>query len=65
MVLNSAPQKQAPAEFLMGGHGRGTVERRLTAILAANVRGYSRPIAADEEVMLAALKTLRREVADP
>jgi class 3 adenylate cyclase len=49
----------------MGGHGRGTVEPRLTAILAADVRGYSRLIAQDEEVMIAALKTLRREVADP
>src|SRR5689334_19459927 len=41
------------------------VERRLTAILAADVAGYSRLMGADEEGMLAALKTLRREVADP
>ena len=41
------------------------VERRLTAILAADVVGYSRLMAADEEGTLAALKTLRREVADP
>jgi adenylate cyclase len=41
------------------------VERRLTAILAADVAGYSRLMAADEEGTLAALKTLRREVADP
>src|SRR5258707_8095779 len=45
--------------------GRGRVERRLTAILAADVAGYSRLMAADEEGTLAALKTLRREVADP
>jgi adenylate cyclase len=41
------------------------VERRLTAILAADVAGYSRLMAADEEGTLAALKTLRREVTDP
>jgi adenylate cyclase len=41
------------------------VDRRLTAILAADVAGYSRLMAADEEGTLAALKTLRREVADP
>jgi adenylate cyclase len=41
------------------------VERRLTAILAADVAGYSRLMAADEEGTLAALKTLRREVTYP
>src|SRR6266566_5535556 len=41
------------------------VERRLTAILAADAAGYSRLMGADEEGTLAALKTLRREVADP
>jgi len=40
------------------------VERRLTAILAADVAGYSRLMGADEEGTLAALKTLRREVVD-
>jgi len=41
------------------------VERRLTAILAADVAGYSRLMGLDEEGTLAGLKTLRREVADP
>jgi adenylate cyclase len=41
------------------------VERRLTAILAADVAGYSRLMGTDEEGTLAALETLRREVADP
>jgi adenylate cyclase len=41
------------------------VERRLTAILAADVAGYSRLMGADEEGTLATLKTLRREVVDP
>jgi adenylate cyclase len=43
----------------------GRVERRLAAILAADVAGYSRLMGADEEGTLAALKTLRRELADP
>jgi adenylate cyclase len=41
------------------------VERRLTAILAADVVGYSRLMGADEEGTLTALKTVRREIADP
>src|SRR5215472_9248194 len=41
------------------------VERRLKAILAADVAGYLRLMAADEEGTLSALKTLRREVTDP
>jgi adenylate cyclase len=43
----------------------GRVERRLAAILAADVAGYSRPMGADEEGTLARLKALRRELADP
>jgi len=41
------------------------VERRLAAILAADVAGYSRLMGADEEGTLARLKALRRELADP
>ena len=41
------------------------VERRLTAVLAADVAGYSRLMGADEEGTLSALKALRREVVDP
>jgi adenylate cyclase len=39
--------------------------RRLAAILAADVAGYSRLVGADEEGTLAALDTLRRELSDP
>jgi TolB-like protein len=39
--------------------------RRLAAILAADVAGYSRLMAADEVGTLAALKACRREVVDP
>jgi adenylate cyclase len=41
------------------------VERRLTAILAADVVGYSRLMGVDEEGTLAALKAIRRELVDP
>jgi adenylate cyclase len=40
-------------------------ERRLAAILAADVAGYSRLMGFDEEGTLAALKTHRGEVMDP
>src|SRR5215471_8870603 len=39
--------------------------RRLAAVLAADVAGYSRLMAADEVGTLAALKGCRREVVDP
>jgi TolB-like protein/class 3 adenylate cyclase len=41
------------------------VERRLAAILAADVAGYSRLMGADEEGTLERLKALRRELLDP
>ena len=41
------------------------VERRLAAILAVDVAGYSRLMGEDEEGTLAALRTVRRELADP
>jgi tetratricopeptide (TPR) repeat protein len=41
------------------------VERKLAAILAADVAGYSRLMGADEEGTLARLKTHRRELIDP
>ncbi len=45
--------------------GRARVERRLAAVLAADVAGYSRLMGEDEEGTLAALKAIRRELADP
>jgi adenylate cyclase len=41
------------------------VERRLAAILAADIAGYSRLMEADEEGTLAALRAIRRELGDP
>ena len=40
-------------------------ERKLAAILAADVAGYSRLMGADEAGTLARLKTIRRELIDP
>src|ERR1700730_14340871 len=45
--------------------GPARVERRLAAILAADVAGYSRLIEADEEGTLGRLKALRAEFIDP
>src|SRR5471032_2893660 len=41
------------------------VQRRLAAILAADVVGYSRLMESDEEGTLTRLKSLRREIVDP
>ena len=41
------------------------VQRRLAAILAADVVGYSRLTSADEEGTIARLRALRRELIDP
>jgi adenylate cyclase len=52
----------------MGGNGTLSgerVERRLAAILAADVAGYSRLMGQDEAGTLARLKALRRELIDP
>jgi TolB-like protein/class 3 adenylate cyclase/tetratricopeptide (TPR) repeat protein len=44
---------------------REHVERRLTAVLAADVAGYSRLMGRDEEGTLAKLKSSRRALVDP
>ena len=44
---------------------KARVERRLAAILAADVAGYSRLMGVDEEGTLAGLKAYRRELIDP
>jgi class 3 adenylate cyclase len=57
----------APLLRWVGAHpmAEARVERRLAAILAADVAGYSRLMGADEVGTLAALKAHRREVVDP
>jgi adenylate cyclase len=44
---------------------QGRVERRLAAILSADVAGYSRLIGSDEEGTLARLKVVRGDLVDP
>src|SRR5580658_1376816 len=44
---------------------RERVERRLAAILAADVAGYARLMSEDEEATLAGLRAWRHQVADP
>src|SRR5271169_618086 len=57
--------RSAPTRRAMEPGGSVRVERRLAAILAADVAGYSRLIEADEEGTLGRLKALRAEVIDP
>src|SRR6266446_1317548 len=66
------PLEWAPrADDLFGPRGWETalaterVERKLAAILAADIAGYSRLMGADEEGTLARLKAHRRELVDP
>ena len=40
-------------------------QRRLAAILAADIVGYSKLIRADEEGTIARVRALRRELVDP
>jgi TolB-like protein/class 3 adenylate cyclase len=49
----------------MGAGRRNQAERRLSAILAADVAGYSRLIGVDEEGTLDRLKSIRAEVIEP
>ena len=64
------PQPRGPRALPVGpaaGGGRDdmTQTRRLAAILAADVAGYSRLIGADEEGTLDRLKAIRAELIDP
>jgi adenylate cyclase len=49
----------------IGVPNEASVERRLAAIFAADVVGYSRLMGVDEVGTLRALKAHRRELADP
>ena len=49
----------------MNTEGRVRAERRLAAILAADVAGYSRLIGVDEEGTLHRIRAIRAEVIDP
>jgi class 3 adenylate cyclase/pimeloyl-ACP methyl ester carboxylesterase len=55
----------ARATSLMSGPGRPMMERRLAAVLAADMVGYSRLVEADEDGVLSRQKALRTQVIDP
>ena len=73
--LNIGPSAIATAYALLAAGGfspiQGTflsgerVERRLAAVLAADVAGYSRLMGRDEERTLAQLKSFRKTLVDP
>src|SRR5215831_14541772 len=60
-------RRVAAPPLRIGAHqmAEARVERRLAAILAADVAGYSRLMGADEVGTLAALKAHRRKIVDP
>lgn len=60
-ALMETVSDQLSGAFLAGDR----VERRLAAVLAADVVGYSRLMGADEVGTLEALKAYRREIFDP
>src|SRR5438477_2995437 len=65
-VRVSFPQPPGlPGRHREDGLSAERVERRLAAILAADVAGYSRLMGRDEAGTLARLKALRRELIDP
>src|SRR6476646_3710285 len=57
--------RRAPRICSPRGKAAVIATRRLAAILAADVAGYSRLMGADEEGTLERLKALRRELLDP
>jgi TolB-like protein len=70
-ALNAEPAGGPGARIRRAGHRRprqkhsGAATRRLAAILAADVAGYSRLMGADEEGTLDRLKAHRRQLVDP
>jgi len=69
-VAGDAAEGKATAGEAPRLQGRETgvpqrVDRKLAAILAADIAGYGRLIGADEEGTIARLKALRRELIDP
>src|SRR6516162_3998612 len=62
---SSRTLRHRPAPGRPAGMSGERAERRLAAILAADVAGYSRLMGEDEEGTLAALRAVRRELADP
>src|ERR1700690_4099361 len=61
----AAPNWKATSRSIRGFMADKAVQRRLAAILAADVVGYSRLMNIDEVRTLDALKAHRRELIDP
>src|SRR6187551_4059725 len=61
-IIKSARTHRVAGTILMT---EARVERRLAAVLAADVAGYSRLMGLSEEQTLAQLKALRRTLVDP
>src|SRR5215470_19267749 len=59
------PKEGIPPEGKPGPMASDQVKRKLAAILAADVAGYSRLMGTDEAGTLARLKEYRRELIDP
>lgn len=55
--------RSPPSWTTLIGNDPGRDTRRLAAILAADVVGYSRLVGADEEATVSRLRTVRREVS--
>lgn len=55
-------ETRATGEAILGAE---TVSRRLAAIIAADIAGYSRLMEADDEETLARLRSLRHGLIDP
>src|SRR6516165_7767127 len=62
---SSRTLRHRPAPGWSARMSGGRVERRLAAILAVDVAGYSRLMGEDEEGTLAALRAVRRDLSDP
>jgi len=58
-------QTERPGPGWESGHRAAQVERRLAAIVVADIVGYSRLVERDEKGTLAAVKTLRCEIIHP
>ena len=63
-VVSNYPRSELSAEAI-GVPNEVSVERRLSAILAADVVEYSRLVGVDEAGTLARLSQLRREIPNP
>src|SRR5262249_1286107 len=65
LCFTPCARRQAASAQGEGSLAEERVERRLAAILAADVAGYSRLMTADEEGTLARLQATYRELVDP